>query len=273
MESVVTKILGILNITEDSFSDGGRYLDPAVAIAHADALARSGADIIDIGAASSNPDAKPVPPEIEIARLAAVVPALKAKGLSLSIDSFVPEVQRWALAQSVEYLNDIHGFPDPGLYPELAASPAKLIVMHMVQDRGVAVRTEVSPSEIFSRVTAFFDARIAALEKARITRDRLILDPGMGQFVGADPENSLILLRHIPELKARYGLPVLVSVSRKGFLRRLANRSVDRIGPASLAAELFAEANGADYIRTHAPGPLREGLNILKAIGAQPAKG
>src|SRR5262245_32505088 len=105
------KILGILNITADSFSDGGRYLDPAAAIAHAGALAQDGADIIDIGAASSNPDAAPVPPETEIARLAAVVPALKAKGLSLSIDSYAPAVQRWALAEEVDYLNDIHGFP------------------------------------------------------------------------------------------------------------------------------------------------------------------
>jgi dihydropteroate synthase type 2 len=261
------KILGILNVTEDSFSDGGKFLEPGAAIAQAETLAKDGADIIDIGAASSHPDAKPVPPQTEIARLSAVAPLLKAKGLPLSIDSFAPEVQRWALAQGADYLNDIHGFPDRALYPELAASPVRLIVMHMVQARGVAVRTDVPPSEIFARVTAFFDARIAALTAAGIARERLILDPGMGQFVGTDPENSLTLLRRLPELKARYGLPLLVSVSRKGFLRRLAGRPVDRIGPASLAAELFAEANGAAYIRTHAPGPLRDGLKILKAIG------
>ena len=107
------KILGILNITSDSFSDGGKYLEPQAALTHAQSLAEEGADIIDIGAASSHPDAKPVTPEVEIARLQAVVPELKAKGLTLSIDSFALEVQRWALAQSVDYLNDIHGFPDP----------------------------------------------------------------------------------------------------------------------------------------------------------------
>jgi dihydropteroate synthase type 2 len=261
------KILGILNITDDSFSDGGRYLEPGAAIFHAQALAQSGADIIDIGAASSNPDSRPVPPQTEIARLAAVVPALKAKGLSLSIDSFSAPVQRWALGQGVAYLNDIHGFADQSLYPDLAKSDCKLIVMHMVQERGVAVRTDVPPSGIFGRVTQFFDTRIAALEKAGIARERLVLDPGMGQFVGADPENSLILLRRLPELKARYGLPVLVSVSRKGFLRKLVNRRVEEIGAATLAAELFAEAGGADYIRTHAPGPLRDGLRVLKTIG------
>jgi dihydropteroate synthase type 2 len=260
------KILGILNITSDSFSDGGKYLEPHAAIFHAQALAQSGADIIDIGAASSHPDAMAVAPEVEIARLEAVVPALKEKGLRLSIDSFAVPVQRWALKQRIAYLNDIHGFPDAALYPELAKSDAKLIVMHMVQARGVAVRTPVPSSEIFGRVTAFFDARIEALTKAGIARERLILDPGMGQFLGTDPENSFIVLRRLPELKARYGLPLLVSLSRKGFLRKLVGRPVTEAGAASLAAELYAGAQGADYIRTHAPGPLQDGLNVLKTI-------
>jgi dihydropteroate synthase type 2 len=259
------KILGILNITTDSFSDGGKFLDPAAAIAQGRALLDQGAEILDLGAASSNPDAAPVSADREIARLAAVLPALK--DAPLSIDSFSTPVQRWALGQGVDYLNDIHGFADPAFYPELAASDAKLIVMHMVQERGVAVRTDVPPSDIWTRVCAFFDARIAALTGAGIARERLILDPGMGQFVGADPENSLILLRAIPDLKKRYGLPMLVSVSRKGFLRKLAGQPIDRIGSATLAAELFAEANGADFIRTHEPASLRDGLKILKALG------
>jgi dihydropteroate synthase type 2 len=261
------KILGILNITEDSFSDGGKYLDPAAAIPHAEAMVQDGAGIIDIGAASSNPDAKTVPPEIEIARLAAIVPALKAKGLAVSVDSYAPDVQRWALAEGADYLNDIHGFPDPALYPALAASPAQLIVMHAVQAEGRATREDVPPAEIMDRITHFFDARLAALEAAGIARDRLILDPGMGFFLGADPQTSLTVLRRLPELTARYGLPLLVSVSRKSFLRRLTERQADASGAASLVAELYAEAQGAAYIRTHAPGPLRDGLKVLKAIG------
>lgn len=261
------KILGILNITTDSFSDGGNYLNPGAALFHAQAMAQSGADIIDIGAASSNPDSRPVAPDVEIARLASVVPELKARGLPLSIDSFSTDVQRWALGQGVDYLNDIHGFADAALYPELAASHCKLIVMHMVQDRGVAVRTEIPSAEIFDRVTQFFDARIKALTDAGIARDRLILDPGMGQFVGTDAENSLILLRRLPELKARYALPLLISVSRKGFLRKIVNRPVTEAGAATLAAELFAVEQGADLIRTHAPGSLRDGLKVLKEIG------
>ncbi|MBV9548725.1 MAG: dihydropteroate synthase [Alphaproteobacteria bacterium] len=259
------KLLGILNITEDSFSDGGRFLDPAAAIAQAEKLMADGADAIDIGAASSNPEAKPVPPETEIMRLAAVLPVLKAKNIPVSIDSFSPTVQRFALAQRVDYLNDIHGFPDAALYPALAASDCKLIVMHMVQERGVAVRTEIPPCEIFTRVTQFFDARLKALIAAGTARERLILDPGMGQFVGADPENSLILLRRLPELKARYG-PILISVSRKGFLRKLTGQPLDRIGPATLAAELFAAAQGADIIRTHDPAALRDGLKVLEKL-------
>jgi dihydropteroate synthase type 2 len=259
------KILGILNITEDSFSDGGKFLAPEAAVAHAEKLMADGADAVDVGAASSHPDAKPVSPEIEIARLAAVLPALQAKDIPVSVDSFSSDVQRWALAQGVAYLNDIHGFPDAALYPELAKADCKLTVMHMVQERGVAVRTDVPPSAIFIRVTAFFDGRIAALTAAGIARERLILDPGMGQFVGTDPENSLILLRRLSELK-RYDLPLLVSVSRKGFLRKLTGQPIEKIGPASLAAELFAAGQGADIIRTHDPAALRDGLKLLESL-------
>ena len=261
------KILGILNITEDSFSDGGKFLAPEAALAQGRALLRDGADILDIGAASSNPDARPVPVETEIARFQSVLPALKEQGAVISIDSFQPQVQRWALARGVDYLNDIHGFSEPALYPELARASAKLIVMHAVLAKGIATREDVPAKGIFDRAVAFFESRIAGLTGAGIARERLILDPGMGFFVGSNPENSLTLLRRLPDLKARFGLPVLVSVSRKSFLRKLVDRPPGESGAASLAAELFADANGANYIRTHAPGPLRDGLKVLKAIG------
>jgi len=261
------KILGILNITDDSFSDGGKFLAPDAALAHGEALLKDGADILDIGAASSNPDSKPVPPDTEIARLQSVVPALKKQGAVLSIDSFQPQVQRWALAQGAAYLNDIHGFAEPALYSELARADAKLIVMHAVLARGIATRADIPCDEIFDRAVGFFEKRIAALTQAGIARERLILDPGMGFFVGSDPENSLTLLRRLPELKVRFGLPLLVSVSRKSFLRKLTGRPPGEAGAASLAVELFAEANGAAYIRTHAPGALRDGIKILKTLG------
>src|SRR5690348_9503538 len=154
------KILGILNITEDSFSDGGKFLAPEAALAHGHKLLAEGADVLDIGAASSNPDAKRIAPATEIARLRSVLPVLKEKGASLSIDSFEPTVQRWALGEGVEYLNDIHGFAAPSLYPDLAAASAKLIVMHAIQNEGMATRADVPPSEIFDRTVTFFEKRL-----------------------------------------------------------------------------------------------------------------
>jgi dihydropteroate synthase type 2 len=260
----MTTILGILNITDDSFSDGGKYLDPAAAIAHGRAMRDDGADVLDVGATSSNPDSQGVPPKTEIARLESVQPLLS--GVPLSIDTFSLPVQRWALTQNVAYLNDIEGFADPALYPDLAASPAKLIVMHSVQQRGAATRIDIPPGEIIDRIFRFFDARLAALETAGIARDRLILDPGMGFFLGTDPQTSLTVLRRLPELKTRFGLPLLVSVSRKSFLRALTGRSAADAGAVSLAAELYAVRQGADYIRTHAPGPLRDGLLLGRAL-------
>ncbi|HXL99058.1 MAG TPA: dihydropteroate synthase [Rhizomicrobium sp.] len=260
------KILGILNITEDSFSDGGKYLAPGAALAQARALMEGGADVLDLGAASSNPDAKTVAPDVEIARLAPVVAAWRKNAHTISIDSFSIEVQRWALEQDVGYLNDIQGFPEPALYPALAAARAKLIVMHSVQERGRATRVEIAPDQIFARVTAFFEARIAALTKAGVARDRLILDPGMGFFLGANPQASLTMLRRLAELKSAFGLPVLVSVSRKSFLRAMVGRPPASAGAASLAAELFAARQGADYIRTHDPAALKDALAVGKAL-------
>ena len=260
------KILGILNITDDSFSDAGKYLAPEAAIAHARAMHRDGAAVIDIGAASSNPDSRGVAPEVEIGRLAPVVPLLRGEGIAVSVDSFSPEVQRWALAQGVDYLNDIQGFPDATLYPELADAPAKLIVMHSIQERGRATRAHGPAGEIFDRCVAFFETRLAALERAGIARDRLILDPGMGFFLGSDAEATFTMLRRLPELKRAFGLPLLVSVSRKSFLRRLTGRGPAEAGPASLAAELFAFLQGADYLRTHEPGPLKDVLTVWQAL-------
>jgi dihydropteroate synthase type 2 len=268
---IATKILGIVNITEDSFSDGARYLAVGDALAHARKLARGGADIIDLGAASSNPDAKSVPSDVEIARLAPVVAALKKDGISISVDTFAIEVQRWALAQGADYLNDVRGFPFPELYRELASSNAKLIVMHSVQGLGPATRVAVEPGEIFGRVVRFFDERFGALVSAGVARERLILDPGMGLFLGTRREASFEILRRLSELKARFDLPVLVSVSRKSFLRSFLDRSPQEAGPASLATELYvAIVQGADFVRTHDPAALKDALAVWGVLGMRP---
>jgi dihydropteroate synthase type 2 len=262
-------LFGILNITEDSFSDGGRFLAPEAALAHTRAMMANGADALDIGAASSNPEAAAVAPEIEIARLESVVPQLMQDGVPISVDTFSPAVQRWALEQDVAYLNDIQGFPDLELYPALAASNAKLIVMHSVQERGRATRVEVPPHEIVPRCLAFFERRIAQLGQAGIDRTRLILDPGMGFFLGSNPDASLTMLQELPQLKRAFGLPLLVSVSRKSFLRKLTGQDAKDSGPASLAAELFAALRGADHIRTHDPAAARDALRIWNALNAR----
>jgi dihydropteroate synthase type 2 len=259
------KILGIVNITEDSFSDGGKFLSPDAAVAHTRALAHD-ADILDLGAASSNPDAKPVSPDVEIARLAPVIEALKKDRRFISIDSFAPEVQRWAIAQGADYLNDIRGFPHPQMYSELARSSAKLIVMHSVQQDVRASRVEVAPDEIVHRVLKFFENRVAALVAAGIARERVVLDPGMGFFLGANPQASLTILKQLPVIKSAFGLPLLISVSRKSFLRKITGRAPQDAGAATLIAELFALHQGADYIRTHDPAALKDALAVQKAL-------
>ena len=262
-------LLGILNITADSFSDGGRYLDPAAALAHGRALMADGADGLDVGAASSHPDSQDVGAAEEIRRLEAVVPDLVRAGIPVSIDSFEPDVHLWALEQGVAYLNDIQGFPHTDIYPRLAASDARLIVMHGVQGRGRARRQDVPAGEIWGRLFDFFDERVAALTQAGVARDRLILDPGMGFFLGTDPDVSLTVLREMAKLEQRYGLPVLISVSRKSFLRAMTGRDVADIGPATLAAELHATRQGAAFIRTHAPGAIRDALAVTAALEAE----
>jgi dihydropteroate synthase type 2 len=263
-------IFGILNVTEDSFSDGGKFLDPKAARAQAKWLIERGADVLDLGGASSNPSAKAVPPETEIARLKPIVAQAKKKGWSISIDSFDAKTQSWALAQGVDYINDIQGFADPEMYPVLAASKAKLIVMHSVQGKGRARKISSDPATIMGRIADFFDARIAELAAAGIARKRLILDPGMGLFVGTDPEVSLTILRRLNQLKSVFGLPLFLSVSRKSFLRKLVGREVADIAPATIAAEMYMALNGADYIRTHDPGQIRDALTIWTHIAPGP---
>ena len=265
------RLFGILNITGDSFSDGGKFLEPEAALAQAAKLIGDGADALDIGAASSNPASEPVPPEIEIGRLAPVILMAKERGWKVSIDSFASETQLWALGEGVEYLNDIQGFGDASLYPYLAPSSAKLIVMHSVQGLGRAQKIDTDPAGIVGRIADFFDARINQLTHAGIARHRLILDPGMGLFVGTKPEVSLTVLRRLPQLKSAFRLPILISLSRKSFLRKLAGRPIAEIGPATLAAEIYAALHGADMIRTHEPKPLRDALLVWSHIAGSDA--
>lgn len=268
------KLFGILNITEDSFSDPGRNLDPAMALAAARQLAADGADVVDIGAAASNIAAKPVSPDEEIRRLAPVIAALEEAGVAVSVDSFALETQRYALGAGVDFLNDIEGFADPALYPELAAAKCRLVVMHAVHGRGRAQAIDVAAADIWERIEDFFAVRIAALETAGIARRRLVLDPGMGFFLGSDAAASLKVLAGLDRLKRGFALPVMVSVSRKSFLGAVTGRQDPALrGAATLAAELYAAAKGVDFIRTHDPGGLRDGLRVTAALQREEAIG
>ena len=262
-------LVGIVNITADSFSDGGRFLDPEAALAHARHLAAGGADIVELGAAASNVAAGSVSPAEEIGRLDPVLRELANAGAPLAIDTYSPQTQRFALARGVACLNDIRGFPDPSVYPDLAASSCRLVVMHAAGGIGRAEPLDLGPGEVWRRVSAFFAERIARLERAGITRERLILDPGMGLFLSRRPEASLYVLARIGRLKDMFGLPIMISVSRKSFLGTITGRqSPGERGPATLAAELFAAAQGADYIRTHDPAALRDALTVTAALSA-----
>lgn len=259
-------IFGIVNITPDSFSDGGRYFAADAAIAHARRLVEEGADVVDLGPASSNPDAAPVPAEEEIRRLAPVIEALGGDGIEISVDSFRPETQAFALAHGAGWLNDIRGFAEPAFYPALAASEAKLVLMHSIQGHGNADRREAPEGDMVERICAFFGARLAALEAAGVRRERIVLDPGMGFFLGPRPDTSFDVLSRLGEIEARFGLPVFISVSRKSFLRAVTGRAPGEAGAATLAAELLAVLRGARIIRTHEPRPLSDALTVAASF-------
>ncbi|HEU5155883.1 MAG TPA: dihydropteroate synthase [Streptosporangiaceae bacterium] len=267
-EPSVPRIIGVVNITEDSFSDGGRYLSPDDALTHARQLRDDGAAIVELGPAASHPDSKPVSPDEERKRLTPVMARLVAEGVSVSVDSFLPETQRFALAHGVTYLNDIQGFPYPDIYPLLAEADCRLIVMHSIQRRGPASMVVTDPTEVRAGVLRFFDERLAALQAAGIAAERLIIDPGLGFFLGSNPEPSLLILATIRQLKERYGLPVLVSPSRKSFVRTVTGRGIADAGAATLAAELYAAWQGVDYIRTHDVAALHTALTVIRAIAA-----
>jgi dihydropteroate synthase type 2 len=258
------RIVGIVNLSGDSFSDGGRLTVASAAVAHALSLVADGAALIDLGPAASNPDAVPVSAAEEIRRLDPVLDELR--DVPVSVDSWQVETQRHALARGVACLNDIRGFPEPSLYEELARASCRLVVMHAVQRGPTATREIVDPHGLVERVASFLAERVAALESAGVSRDRIILDPGMGYFLGGAAEASLAVLRALGELKARFGLPLWISVSRKSFLGTLTGRPATERGPATLAAELWAVARGVDYVRTHDVRALCDALAVVRAL-------
>ena len=260
------RLVGIVNVTADSFSDGGRFLAPKDALAHARRLHAAGADVVELGPAASHPDAERVTADEEVRRLDMVLDQLVAAGIPVSVDSFQRQTQQFAAARGATFLNDIQGFPDPGRYAELADTGCHLIVMHSVQRHGPATKVRTDPQTVLTGLEQFFDRRLAALRAAGIDSERLIIDPGLGYFLGATPEPSLTVLAELQAIRTRFGVPIMVSPSRKSFLRAITGRDLAGIGPASLAAELYAASRSVDFIRTHDVAALRDALTVLTVL-------
>ncbi len=263
------KIVGIVNITEDSFSDGGLFLDPGRAIEHACRLSEAGADLVELGASSSHPDSRPVDARQEIERLDPVLDDLIARGIAVAIDSSLQETQLHCLRRGVSMLNDVKGFPDSTIYPDLASASCRLVVMHSRSGLDTASRQAGEAAEIYRNAVSFLEQRTASLRENGIGSDRLVIDPGMGFFLASNPEPSLHVLANLQKLRRSLGLPLMVSVSRKSFLGSVTGKEVAARGPATLAAEIHAAANGADYIRTHDVAALSDALAVTEAITKQ----
>jgi dihydropteroate synthase len=254
-----TMVMGILNLTPDSFSDGGRFVDPAVAIAHAARMVTDGADILDVGAESTRPygDAVDVPAEEEIARLQPVLPALVALGKPVSIDSMKAKVVAWALAQGAQIANDVWGLQrDPDMARVAAEHRVPVIVMHN--------RIKAEPGlDIIADMIAFFEHSLDIADRAGIARDMIVLDPGIG--FGKTPEQSLTAIARLEDFR-RFGLPLLMGLSRKRFISHVVpSEPMQRLG-GSIAGNLLAVQKGAAIVRVHDVAETVQALRVADAI-------
>jgi len=252
-------VMGILNVTPDSFSDGGQFVDPAIAIAHARDMAAQGADMIDIGAESTRPydGMTPVTAAEEKARLASVLPAVVALGLPVSIDTFKAETAAWALDQGAVIVNDVWGLQrDEAMAPLVATRGVPVIVM--------ANRESADGSlDIVAEVSGFFARSLEIAGRAGIARTQIVLDPGIG--FGKTPEQSIACIGRLSEFK-RFGLPLLLGASRKRFINSVVpSKPDDRIG-GSIASHLLAIENGAQIVRVHDVAETVQALKIATAI-------
>jgi dihydropteroate synthase len=254
-------VMGILNVTPDSFSDGGQFLDPSVAIAHARQMAAQGADILDIGAESTRPygGAQPVGTDEELTRLKPVLPDIVTLGVPVSIDTIKASVAAFALDAGAAMVNDVWGLQrDPDMAPLVARRDVPVIVMHNRDAADASI-------DIVADVIAFFARSLEIASQAGIPRDKIVFDPGIG--FGKTPEQSIVCLGRLSEFK-RFGLPLLVGASRKRFINSVVpSAPSERIG-GSIAAHLIAAQQGAAILRVHDVRDTVQALRIAEAIGA-----
>ena len=252
-------VMGILNVTPDSFSDGGQFIDPHSAIQHARRMIDEGADILDIGGESTRPygGATPISLQEELKRLQPVLPTVIHLGVPVSIDTIKPEVALWALRQGVNIVNDVWGLQrEPNMARVVADHGAPVIVVHN--------RYKADPAiNIISDINAFFSHSIDIAAKAGIPRELIVLDPGIG--FGKTPEQSIQAIARIETFK-RFGLPILVGASRKRFIDTVSpSEPLERLG-GSIAAHVMAYLNGAAIIRTHDVAETVQALRVAAAI-------
>lgn len=256
--------MGVLNVTPDSFSDGGRYFDRGRAIEHALEMARGGADIIDVGGESTRPGAREISTQEEIDRVIPVLEALRARiQVPISIDTRKSAVASEALAAGAVIINDVSGLQfDPAIAAVAAQAGAALVIMHM---RGTpeSMMRMARYRDLVAEVSGFLASRAAAAERAGVKRSRIILDPGIGFAKTA--EHNLQLLSNLPRI-CSLGYPVLVGASRKRFVRTISGESAEQVSFGTAAASAIAVLRGASIVRVHEPAANRAAVRMAAAI-------
>jgi len=257
------RVMGILNVTADSFSDGGRYLAQARAIERGLALAAEGADLVDVGGESTRPGAVPVPVDVELERVIAVVRALAREAVAVSVDTMKPEVMRQAIAAGCAMVNDVNAFRAEGALEAVASAGVGLCAMHM---RGTPATMQADPAydDVVAEVGAYLRERAGALEAAGVGRDRIAIDPGFG--FGKNFAHNAALLAGLGALAAT-GYPVVAGLSRKRMIGEITGRPVDDRVAGSVAAALLAVQNGARIVRVHDVKETVDALKVLQALG------
>jgi dihydropteroate synthase len=255
-------VMGILNVTPDSFSDGGRYQGLEFAVERAELMIKDGVDIIDIGGESTRPGSPSVPVDEELRRIMPAIYALRELGYPLSIDTCKPEVMREAIIAGADMINDINGFRAPGAIEAVKDSDCGLCVMHM---QGTPQDMQAQPEyvDVVADVIAFLRERIDALLAAGVARERITIDPGFG--FGKSVEHNYALLRSINRMESELGLPVLAGLSRKSMIGAVTGRSVEQRMAGSLAGALAAVAQGARIVRVHDVAETVDALKVWQA--------
>src|SRR6185436_4963612 len=263
-------VMGVVNVTPDSFSDGGRFIDPAAAVAQARRMIAEGAAIIDIGGESTRPGASPATLGEELGRVTPVIEALRRDStVFISVDTSKPEVMRAAVAAGADIINDVRALAEPGAIDAAAASGAGICLMHM-QGEPRTMQQAPHYENVLEEVSAFLAARMRACREAGIDAARLAIDPGFG--FGKAATHNLSLLKQLASLEA-LGVPIVVGLSRKSMLAKLTGRAVDQRLPGSIALAAIAVLNGARIVRAHDVAATVDAVRVAAAVLKGEAEG